>query len=365
MKERYLYEHIISSLKRRLEEGLLLPGEKAPSLAALRQEFRVGTVTATRALQELQALGFLERRPGNGYFVKVPSRECLPRREMVGCLLRSNFVSRHDHYFDEIICGVQQAALRGRVNLLWSHLAAQFCASWCDLSRENLLSAALEMNDMVEGYLLDERVSDETARAILTRTGKPVVILNRTTSLPAFSVSPDYRRGMRELLSTLQRMGYHRFILAASGVEAFSQKEKELGFSLALEELGISRKNTAVLPDCMMQDMGESYRCFRQVWKTLLPGRTVVISAVDNFSPLLIQWLKRDGISVPKDLGVVSTDGLNAIVGEVNPISTLKVPTVEMGERALTLLLGEIRQRREIPVQNLLLMPSMLFGSTL
>lgn len=365
MRKGYLYEQIITSLKRRLEEGLLLPGEKAPSLGDLRREFKVGMVTATRALQELQAMGLLERRPGNGYFVKAPSREGLLHREMVGCLLRSNYVSPNDHYFDEIICGIQQAAFRGRVNLLWSHLAAQFCASWCDLSRENLVSAALEMNNLVGGYLLDERISDETARAILTRTGKPVVIVNRATTLPVFSVSPNYRWAMRDLLGTLQRMGYNRFLLAASGVDAFSQREKELGFSLALTELGIPLKNAAVLPQCMMREMGESYREFRRLWKEFSPGRLVVISAVDSFSSLLIKCLEKDGFSVPRDLGVVSTDGLEAYAGSPNPISSLKIPTVEMGEKALSLLLGEIRQRREIPVQNFQLNSTMFFGTTL
>ena len=101
------------------------------------------------------------------------------------------------------------------------------------------------------------------------------------------------------------------------------------------------------------------------LWKEFSPGRLVVISAVDSFSSLLIKCLEKDGFSVPRDLGVVSTDGLEAYAGSPNPISSLKIPTVEMGEKALSLLLGEIRQRREIPVQNFQLNSTMFFGTTL
>ena len=68
MKDELLYEQIIKEIRRKIESGEILPGDKAPSIAVIRREFHVSPVTAVRALKELTASGYLEKLPGRGYF---------------------------------------------------------------------------------------------------------------------------------------------------------------------------------------------------------------------------------------------------------------------------------------------------------
>ena len=142
----------------------------------------------------------------------------------MGCLLRSNYVSLSDHYFNEIISGIQQAASLARVNLVWSYLSTHLCNLQTNLEQE-LVESALEMNEQVAGFLIDERVPDSAVREILAKTGKPAVMINRTTELPMFSVSPNYRDSILKLVETLLRMQYNRFIFAVSGMNNFAQRK--------------------------------------------------------------------------------------------------------------------------------------------
>ena len=69
MKDELLYEQIIKEIRRKIESGEILPGDKAPSIAVIRREFHVSPVTAVRALKELTASGYLEKLPGRKYLI--------------------------------------------------------------------------------------------------------------------------------------------------------------------------------------------------------------------------------------------------------------------------------------------------------
>ena len=182
MKDELLYEQIIKEIRRKIESGEILPGDKTPSIAVIRREFHVSPVTAVRALKELTASGYLEKLPGRGYFAAERKDGRGKKNLCVGCLLRSNYVSLSDHYFNEIISGIQQAASLARVNLVWSYLSTHLCNLQTNLEQE-LVESALEMDEQVAGFLIDERVPDSAVREILAKTGKPAVMINRTTEL--------------------------------------------------------------------------------------------------------------------------------------------------------------------------------------
>ncbi|MFI0418900.1 GntR family transcriptional regulator [Spongiactinospora sp. 9N601] len=76
------YLRIAAELRRRIREGELAPGGKAPSTRALAREFTVATATAARALAVLKDEGLLTARPRSGTVVAValsrPRRRARP-----------------------------------------------------------------------------------------------------------------------------------------------------------------------------------------------------------------------------------------------------------------------------------------------
>jgi len=63
------YLRVSADLRRKIEEGQLLPGEQLPSLDRLAAEYNVSRATAQRAIKELTAEGVIETRPRWGAFV--------------------------------------------------------------------------------------------------------------------------------------------------------------------------------------------------------------------------------------------------------------------------------------------------------
>ena len=66
---RPIYLQIMDSLQNQIKGGVLLPGEKLPSVRELAAELAINPNTIQRAYRELEQQGVIETIPGKGCFV--------------------------------------------------------------------------------------------------------------------------------------------------------------------------------------------------------------------------------------------------------------------------------------------------------
>ena len=64
-----VYVRIAADLRRRIEAGEIKPGEPAPSITTLCQQWGVARETAAHGLNVLEGEGLVRRYPGRGYYV--------------------------------------------------------------------------------------------------------------------------------------------------------------------------------------------------------------------------------------------------------------------------------------------------------
>jgi DNA-binding transcriptional MocR family regulator len=77
-REPLLYERVAALVERMIEQGVLQPGEKAPSVRALSRKQQVSVSTAFQAYYQLEIRGLLEARPRSGFYVRAPRRGFSP-----------------------------------------------------------------------------------------------------------------------------------------------------------------------------------------------------------------------------------------------------------------------------------------------
>jgi DNA-binding GntR family transcriptional regulator len=68
----YPYLRVTRELRRRIREGVYLPGEQLPSRSAMAAEFGVSDIVIGAAMRALKAEGLTEPMPGIGTFVADP-----------------------------------------------------------------------------------------------------------------------------------------------------------------------------------------------------------------------------------------------------------------------------------------------------
>lgn len=80
--ERYLYQRWADHYAQAVQSGVLLPGEKMPSVREIRQRHEVSHTTALQILRELESRGLIEARPRVGYFVSSHRLDLPAAREL-------------------------------------------------------------------------------------------------------------------------------------------------------------------------------------------------------------------------------------------------------------------------------------------
>lgn len=68
-----LYEKLADAIEEQIRRGVLLPGERIPSVRQTSQNHQLSITTVIRAYLLLESRGMIESRPQSGYFVRVRS----------------------------------------------------------------------------------------------------------------------------------------------------------------------------------------------------------------------------------------------------------------------------------------------------
>lgn len=70
-----LYQHVAALIRKRIEGGEWVPGERLPSIDSLAETFDVAVVTIRQALAVLEEDGLVDRQQGRGTFVSQTMKE--------------------------------------------------------------------------------------------------------------------------------------------------------------------------------------------------------------------------------------------------------------------------------------------------
>ena len=73
-----LYETLADTIRRQIQEGVMLPGEKIPSVRRASQQYHLSISTVIRAFLLLESQGLIESRPQSGYFVRLRQAAACP-----------------------------------------------------------------------------------------------------------------------------------------------------------------------------------------------------------------------------------------------------------------------------------------------
>jgi len=201
-----------------------------------------------------------------------------------------------------------------------------------DPAREADAVASL-LNDRPTGLILT--VCDPGTSVALTSSLPPTVLLNNLpTSLFPAAVTVDNRGAGRELTQMLIDLG-HRRILFVSGDFAASDRARRRheGYRDAMIKDGIAPLEAVQIPFVNGYDQLDLGAAL------VAATPTAIIASNDLLALGVIGALRREGLSVPRDISVAGFDGI--AIGRLMdpPLTTVEMPDASMGAAAASLLL--------------------------
>jgi LacI family transcriptional regulator len=240
-------------------------------------------------------------------------------------------------FFSDLACGVADRAYSEGYNLF-------LCNTHESQHRElQILESLVEQR--VDGLMLcSSRLPDDTLRRALRRHSAAVLVNRRLADSDVGTVVLTDRQGAQSASRHLLQRGHRAIGFLAGPATSYSGRQRAEGFRAALSAAGVSY-NPAWVRYCSSGMEGG-----REIAVDLLaqhPELTALFCYNDLVAVGALQACTILGRRVPDDVAIVGFDDI-PLAGLVNPpLTTCHVSRVELGDRAMELLLRGIAGRAE------------------
>jgi len=343
-------------IRNRIDEGVLIPGEKLPSESQLCAQFAVSRNVVRQAIHNLIHEGIVESIKGVGTFcrTRVPASALSTNIGLVEFFIGS-------YIYPEVIRGCYNTLSRKGFALLLNqseYNLEQERAILQDLRKKKvggiIIAPIYGAGDRSNALLLEE-IQNEGTAVVLCDDYFP----GRNFS----SVTLDYQGCGAEAAAHLWKKGHRR-------IGIFYQKDflvKANRMKGVLEYLG---RQEAPVRDAWIvgfNGQGPSSEAPAAAERFLRGARELPSAFVcgnDEDALRLIEAAERQGIRVPDDLSVVGFD--NSDIAQLEKISLTSVdhPSFEIGEKAANILLDKIFHPEIRFVTQTIITPSLVERSS-
>ena len=239
-------------------------------------------------------------------------------------------------FFTDVAEGAERAAEAAGLSLF-------LCHSDNRASREGDYLAHL-VEQRVQGILVTPVDPQAAVLADVRRNGTPLVIVDRTREDDEFcSVAVDDVLGGRLAVEHLLEQGHTR-VAFIGGPDSIGQVRDRLeGAHQAWAESGLPEQQlTVVRTEALTVAEGRSAgERLMGISRRVRP--TAAFCANDLLALGLLQQLSSAGLSVPGDLAIVGYDDIEYAAAAAVPLTSVRQPRQELGQRAAELVLDEAR----------------------
>lgn len=331
------YKRIYSALRQALADRPYSPGNKMPSENELVESFGASRPTVRRALAQLEAEGFIERRMGAGTLILPQNTN---KSLVFGLLIPELGMTE---IFEPICQGISQAHVGGQHDLLWGPTsspgvseevqAQHLCRYYIDRNVSGVFFAPME-------HFAGGDEANLSITQALDEAHIPVILLDRDVALfPARSkydvvginnLRAGYILAEHLLLSGSRRIAFLAHLYSAHTVEA-----RIAGFQLAIRyHLGPEAEALVKWGD------PSDVAAMREFLDRAKPD--AIICANDFTAAQLLTTLNDLGIQVPSQMRVAGMDDVKYASLLQTPLTTIHQPCQDLGATALFAMLNRI-----------------------
>ena len=242
-------------------------------------------------------------------------------------------------YFGEVLAGVVRAVAEvdGRVTLVQTLDAGRTGDDLTPLPQQ-VLPVGWEHLD---GFVAIAQATDATYLQALRASGRPVVVVsNELDGVDGATVVADNRGGVEAVVAHLVGHGHSR-IAFVGNLSLTDTRERYDAYRHAMSEHGlVTGSDLHIVTSDHIEAGG---RAAAHAVATAERPITAVVASTDRVALGLMAGLAGLGVQVPDDVAVVGFDDVEAGWRSAPSLSTVDQHIGELGERAASLLLAELR----------------------
>lgn len=270
-----------------------------------------------------------------------------PTQHKIGCILSVTKKKYNDPYFMSIFAGIER-------RLQEKGCVISFIKTGAELNDQaNLVSA---FQEPVSGMILMETLNSELFDYIHGHVQHIVGIDTMREEID--NVGYDhYRAGLIATRHLIQQGHKNIGFIGGSGATPDLMNSRRFqGYYIAMSEAGLSVNRDWTLNCEWDEDL-----CAAQIDSLCKSNSrpTAIVAASDLMAIVTMNSLFRNGFSVPNDVAVIGISNIDMAKYTTPPLTTVHIPTEEIGIVAADMLLSRINGNDLLP-QNIILPTSLL-----
>ncbi len=291
---------------------------------------RVSAAKRTKILAAAEKLHYSPNLHAKALFQK--------KTQIVGLVLPMRAPVVINDYIAEALSGMQSECTAQGYNLMiYPHKSTSGKITAAEMNRSHFSDGLIFMHTR-----LCTQVDIEATIAALVQQGRHFVMLNCHNLGPHVnSVGVDEEDIGYRASTYLASRGHKRIAFLGGGKSSPSAPYMLNGFRHGLAEAGL--KSTAGL-ECHSEFREERICEIVTTWLKRPAKPTAIVCAYDQIVPEVYRTIQNLGLSIPKDVAIVSQGDLPLASHLTPKLTTFHVPIVDMGRQAARLLFERITE---------------------
>lgn len=306
---------------------------------ALNGKLGVSPKTRRKALEAAEELGYVPNTIAQGLVTRTTRN--------IGVILSgpSSFELFTNPIFFEIIRSVTVTLSRRKYHAFLNVITTE---------EEVEIIPRVARGGLVDALILvGTRRNDQELAKLLEKVSVPsMVVVRRALDSAAYAVSVDNEKCGYLATGYLLGLG-HRSIGYVGDLPGVSLADERLaGYRRALKEWGVAYDESLVTPGDFYQESGAE--AMRRLLSKEERQPTAIFAANDLMALGAIEALEQEGLRVPEDFSIVGCDDIPNLHLHRVPLTSVALPSIEMGRLAAEKVIGVLEKDDRLPAQMVL-----------
>ena len=257
----------------------------------------------------------------------------------IGFILTDDHFLRTEPFYTTIFLGTEFEARSEGYYILLTSIKPDF-------NEEDILPRFI-LNKSVDGIIIAGKIPHKLIEKI-SAYNLPTVFVDYippSNSYPLVLI--DNIQGALLATNHLIDLGHKNIAFIGGDIEHPSLTDRLNGYKQALQTAHIPVKNNLIVTDAKYPDRQNGFNSAKKLFSKN-KNVTAVFAANDAMAIGVQHYLKDNGYNVPEDISLIGFDDIEADLMLRPPLTTIRVPKIEMGIEALKLIVNTLKNKKSI-----------------
>ncbi|MBI1932819.1 MAG: LacI family DNA-binding transcriptional regulator [Ignavibacteriales bacterium] len=289
---------------------------------------RISNQTKKKVQNAIKDLDFHPSRSARGLVSKITGN--------IGFILTDDHFLRTEPFYTRIFLGTEFEARDGEYYVLLTTIKSDFDEN------SPLPRYILEKN--VDGIIIAGKVPQNLIDRICTLKLPIVFVDFEISNNNCPSILIDNFQGGVLAAQHLIQLGHKNIGFIGGDIMHPSIRGRLNGYKHALEKANLKIKNNLIVIDAAYPDRQYGYRSVQKLLKQN-ENVTAIFACNDAMAIGAMHFLKENNYKIPEDISIIGFDDVEADLLLDPPLTTIRVPKVELGAEALRVIIELIKNK--------------------